>query len=263
MNMTLCECGCGQHVKANNRFVHGHNNRGVAMSSTARKHLSKVRKGMVFSAQHRKNISLSKSGVNNPNYGKPRSLQTIEKIKKSNLMRRDEAIERSAKLWQQEEYRNQLLELRNTSEFIDNASRKTKARFEDPTERKAQSERITQKWKDETYRRRLSGANANAWQGGTTPERIKLMQSDAYKQWRSDIFERDKYTCCECGNTNVFLNAHHILKYAEYPQHVLDVDNGITLCEDCHRTTFGKESDFVDKYTNVISNISAGLKHGS
>lgn len=60
--------------------------------------------------------------------------------------------------------------------------------------------------------------------------------------WRKSVFERDNYTCQECGirsskGNPVVLNAHHIKSFIEYPELRLDLTNGLTLCIDCHKKT--------------------------
>jgi len=55
-----------------------------------------------------------------------------------------------------------------------------------------------------------------------------------YKNWRFSVFERDSYTCKNCGKTTIELHAHHIKSWAGYPEFRYDVNNGITLCIFCH-----------------------------
>jgi len=73
--------------------------------------------------------------------------------------------------------------------------------------------------------------------GTKTPELQKLRTGLAYKAWRTQVFERDKYTCQECGTVGGRLNADHILKFAKHPEKRFDVANGRTLCVSCHRKT--------------------------
>ena len=55
------------------------------------------------------------------------------------------------------------------------------------------------------------------------------------KEWRVAVFARDKYTCQCCGDKRGGnLEAHHILNFKTHEHLRLDIDNGITLCEDCH-----------------------------
>lgn len=79
------------------------------------------------------------------------------------------------------------------------------------------------------------------WKGGITNERHRIRESALYKKWRVQVFERDKYICQSCGKIGGKLNAHHIKPFSVYPELRLDIDNGITLCKECHIELHKKE----------------------
>lgn len=72
---------------------------------------------------------------------------------------------------------------------------------------------------------------------GRTKESFRIRTSNVYKQWRESVFKRDSYTCQICGQTGGKLNADHILRFSEYPELRLSIDNGRTLCVSCHLKT--------------------------
>ena len=92
---------------------------------------------------------------------------------------------------------------------------------------------------------------SHKWQGGKTKLRETIENLWQYKLWRKAIFERDNYTCCECHKVGGELHPHHIQSFSlileEYQiknlQDVLgckilfDINNGITLCRNCHKLT--------------------------
>lgn len=57
------------------------------------------------------------------------------------------------------------------------------------------------------------------------------------KIWRLSIYERDNFTCQKCGQKGGKLQAHHIKGYWSNPEIRWDINNGITLCVDCHKKT--------------------------
>jgi len=73
-----------------------------------------------------------------------------------------------------------------------------------------------------------------------------------HMEWRDAVFERDDYTCQECGGFGDVLHAHHIRPYRDYPELELDIDNGITLCERCHYATRGCEHLYLVKYEDIV-----------
>lgn len=80
------------------------------------------------------------------------------------------------------------------------------------------------------------------WKGGVSTENALIRASSKYRYWRESVFERDNYTCLDCGAKNgngvsVYLNADHIKPFAYYPKLRFELSNGKTLCVDCHRKT--------------------------
>lgn len=81
------------------------------------------------------------------------------------------------------------------------------------------------------------GPDNHAWKGGITSSNVTIRTSHEYRQWRRKIFQRDDYTCQECGQRGGELNADHIKPFAYYPELRFDLSNGRTLCRECHKGT--------------------------
>jgi hypothetical protein len=84
------------------------------------------------------------------------------------------------------------------------------------------------------------------WSGKEIPpweRKCDKRSSPEYTQWRTKVFERDNYTCQKCGQRGGNLNAHHIKSYAKHKKLRTVVDNGITLCEVCHKKQHSKRRD--------------------
>lgn len=73
--------------------------------------------------------------------------------------------------------------------------------------------------------------------GRKTDERKLIRHRIEYKTWRTSVFERDDYTCQECLVRGGELNADHIKPWSLYEELRFSVENGRTLCVDCHRKT--------------------------
>jgi hypothetical protein len=85
------------------------------------------------------------------------------------------------------------------------------------------------------------GEKCPGWKGGITPFIVKARNNQDYFNWRKTIFERDNFTCQICKIKGKFLHGHHIVGVYERFDLIYEVDNGITLCKDCH-------IDFHNKY---------------
>lgn len=94
------------------------------------------------------------------------------------------------------------------------------------------------------------------WKDGISGFNYRIRSMFKMRQWRSDVFERDNYTCQECGKRNgfgktIFLEAHHIKEFylilkenniqtieqADTCEELWNINNGITLCKNCHQKT--------------------------
>jgi hypothetical protein len=82
---------------------------------------------------------------------------------------------------------------------------------------------------------RITGINNHNWKGGISPDIKKRWSSIEYRKWRKYIYERDNYTCQICEQSGGKLNAHHIKPIKSNPEFIFNIDNGVTLCETCHR----------------------------
>lgn len=91
-----------------------------------------------------------------------------------------------------------------------------------------------------------------------SPLRLLLRGGALYKEWRTRVFERDDYSCQICKKIGGKLNADHIKPFShilreneidslEKAMNCMDlwiIENGRTLCVDCHRKTdtYGSKS---------------------
>lgn len=103
----------------------------------------------------------------------------------------------------------------------------------------------------------VSGEKHHLWKKERTPRLTKnlIRQDFKYRQWRSDVFTRDGYACVICGRKQEVsgrLEADHYPKsfadiLSEYRiktaeealkcEELWNINNGRTLCQDCHKET--------------------------
>ena len=73
----------------------------------------------------------------------------------------------------------------------------------------------------------------------TEEERLKnryRMSDGDFRTWANLIKDRDNYTCQICGKSpSGNLNAHHLNGWNAFPEQRFDLNNGVTLCTDCHK----------------------------
>jgi len=101
--------------------------------------------------------------------------------------------------------------------------------------------------------RNNKGANNPNWKNGQGTSEIHniVRQLQKYKEWRLAVFTRDNFICVKCGDVSREINADHIKRFsdimhenniktteqAELCNELWDIDNGRTLCIECHKKT--------------------------
>lgn len=116
--------------------------------------------------------------------------------------------------------------------------------------------RIARPWLGKP-RLNMRGKKSNLWKGhNNKTAREKSLETLEYKTWRMKVFERDGFTCQKCGikrckGNRIILNAHHILPFKDFPEYEMVIDNGITLCSNCHNLTINNEWKYVPMFMNI------------
>lgn len=64
-----------------------------------------------------------------------------------------------------------------------------------------------------------------------------LRNSREARIWRKAVLERDGHKCIWCGKTEGRIEVDHIKAFKDYPELRFAIDNGRTLCRECHLTT--------------------------
>ena len=112
-----------------------------------------------------------------------------------------------------------------------------------------------------SYRNKIGEGNPNYNPNKTEEERETKRDYTEYYYWRQKVYERDNYTCICCGyNKGKKLNAHHLNGYNWDKEHRTDVNNGVTLCKDCHdffHNIYGYgdnvKEEFIEFYKNEFN----------
>jgi len=86
-----------------------------------------------------------------------------------------------------------------------------------------------------------SGENHWMWKGGVTSKRKSIFCSNEYQKFRKTILKKFNYTCLSCGEKKK-LHVHHIERFADMPQKVMDENNCIVLCKKCHQSLGAEHS---------------------
>ena len=81
-----------------------------------------------------------------------------------------------------------------------------------------------------------TGLECIFWKGGV---------SKSY--WRKKVLEKDNFTCQKCGIKDMrVLTTDHIRSKSIYPNLEFDVDNGMTLCANCHLIKTKEDGEYIN-----------------
>lgn len=132
---------------------------------------------------------------------------------------------------------------------IRHGSEAVKTQWENNQERKKyQAEILNKNRPDEAWNKGLTkndhsslqkiseqrnGKGNPCYKDGSTPYYKRLRTQSPHRKWSRTVKKRDGYKCTKCGNRKQ-LHAHHIKSFRKDTELRYDVDNGITLCKDCH-----------------------------
>jgi transcription elongation factor Elf1 len=111
-----------------------------------------------------------------------------------------------------------------------------KERLEDPEMRERWRWIQNLAWNDSELRIKQSlrlGGNGDLKRIERARRGLEEYRRSVEGQWSMAVRERDGHRCQHCGS-NGKLHAHHIKPRAMFPELALELDNGLTLCEECH-----------------------------
>lgn len=191
--------------KNNNSYIAW--NKGVPCREETKRKLSLFNKGKRLSKETIEKMSLSRTGEKSPMWGKHHSEES--KRKNSTSHKGKIAWNKGLKNWMSEEGKARMI-----------ASKRGK-----PTSSRGKK------------RPEFSGSKHWNWKGGRNSVNDTIRKSLEYKLWRKAVFERDNFTCIWCGQRGGKLNADHIKPFAYFPELRFAIDNGRTLCIECHKKT--------------------------
>lgn len=117
-----------------------------------------------------------------------------------------------------------------------------------------------------THLFKTSPENHPRWLGGKTQENQIGRSNLEYAEWRINVWKRDYFTCQKCFSVGKNLNAHHINSWSDNINERYCVDNGITLCKDCHKELhkiYGQKTDITKLVDFLGVKTSTGWKRSN
>lgn len=86
------------------------------------------------------------------------------------------------------------------------------------------------------------------------PARVEFVRFDGRdsrtgpraKAWSRAVRRRDGWTCKRCGSDDD-LQTHHVKEWARHPEARFDLDNGETVCVECHAAEHPRQAHLIRK----------------
>lgn len=107
--------------------------------------------------------------------------------------------------------------------------------------------------------RYLRGENNPKYDKSISKEEREIGRNfDGYAYWRREVYKRDKYTCQCCGyDGGGNIQAHHLDGYNWAIDKRTEINNGITLCEVCHKefhSEYGNGNNTKEQFKEFLEN---------
>jgi len=101
------------------------------------------------------------------------------------------------------------------------------------------------------------GAKNKNWNPDRTKsDRATHREYVKYRNWRTSVYQRDKFTCQCCKRKKSGqLVAHHLYGYADNEELKIQIDNGVTLCRECHKEfhkTYGYKNNTLKHFAEFM-----------
>lgn len=101
----------------------------------------------------------------------------------------------------------------------------------------------------------LLGEKHHNWLHDRSKLKVQNRRNDsAYCAWRREVWLRDNFKC-KIGNPDCKgrIEAHHILKWSDYPELRYKINNGITLCHFHHPKKVEEEKRLAPQFFELVS----------